>query len=531
MQYASIVDAYVWLELNKISLGHSLWQLDKHWYQMGPLQCDAPRQVARKGAQMGWSEIWVLKTLHGMIHGKYPKGALYLFPTTGDVADFTKARFNPLIDSNSAIKAFVKDTDSVNIKKVGTGFLYLRGARATANIEGKKKSSSKLKTVPVDRIVYDERDEMSEAMVELALERVSHSDVQEEMHLGTPTVPNYGVDKLYQQSDQRCWFIRCRACGHETCLELEFPDCIRLNKDGEYYRACVKCGKEIRPVDGEWRPLYPDRSKDLVGWWIGQLNSMYVKPGKIISLYNDPPNGNLSEVMNSKLGMAYEDAEAALTPNDIWECCGQDAMMMDDSGPCAMGVDIGKRLHVVIGKRPSSKRKKIIKVVTVSSFNDLHDLAQKYNVKCAVLDKYPETRKCRDFQESESYPVWLCGYQDGKKKGPTSWDWSIKEIAANRTEICDASHDLVKDVGALEFPRKCNEMQEYTKHMCNIFKTLEEDENTGDKYYTYKKRGDDHYRHATNYFMLASERIGVQSDRSVISRFFKRRQGRTAMTV
>ena len=47
--------------------------------------------------------------------------------------------------------------------------LYLRGARATGKIEGIKKTSSSLKGIPVDRIVFDEVDEMDPAMVDLAL--------------------------------------------------------------------------------------------------------------------------------------------------------------------------------------------------------------------------------------------------------------------------------------------------------------------------------------------------------------------------
>jgi hypothetical protein len=58
--------------------------------------------------------------------------------------------------------------------------LYLRGARATGKIEGIKKTSSQLKTVPVDRIIFDEVDEMDPAMIDLALERLSHSKIKEE---------------------------------------------------------------------------------------------------------------------------------------------------------------------------------------------------------------------------------------------------------------------------------------------------------------------------------------------------------------
>jgi hypothetical protein len=94
---------------------------------------------------MGWTEKSVLKTLHGMIHKRYRQGVLHLFQPSDDVTDFSKARFNTLIDSNpEAIGAFVQATDAANIKRINSAMLYLRGARATQRIQGLASSSSKL---------------------------------------------------------------------------------------------------------------------------------------------------------------------------------------------------------------------------------------------------------------------------------------------------------------------------------------------------------------------------------------------------
>ena len=58
-----------------------------------------------------------------------------LFPTGDDVSDFSKARFGPLIaDNPQTIGIYVKSTDSTNIKRIGSGMLYLRGARLSANM-------------------------------------------------------------------------------------------------------------------------------------------------------------------------------------------------------------------------------------------------------------------------------------------------------------------------------------------------------------------------------------------------------------
>ena len=506
-------DALAWAVLGKVKLqSGKTFQTKKHEYQRAIMQCDHPNQCAKKGAQVGITEINVLKTIHGHIYGRYPTGTLYLFPTWNDVSDFSKARFNPLIYDNPQIAEHVKTISSggktmeaATIKKIGNGVLYLRSARQTAKIEGLKADSSSLKSIPVDRIVFDERDVMSDQMVDLAKERISHSDIGEMFQLSTPSIPDYGIDLAYQNSDQRVWELRCEHCNTYTCLELEFPDCLKTRADDSVFRACKKCGKEIYPKDGRWTPQTPEQT-DMVGWWISQLNSMFVDPKKILEQFQDPKT-NLQEFYNSKLGMAYIAAENRLTKNDVLACCGNDVMSVRSEGPCSMGADIGKHIHVVIGSRQSSgKQLKIIKVATVSSFNDLHDLGQRFGVKCAVLDLYPETRKVREFAEAERYPVFGCDYQE-RQKGAFAWDERNKVVTCNRTEVCDATHELVVNKGRLELPRRSDELDIYVKHMTGIVKVLQEDDTTGSKIYRYRRIADDHYRHATNYFYLATSRI------------------------
>jgi hypothetical protein len=533
------LDPLTWLLDNKVELSHGPWKLLNHEYQVDWLQCDAPRQCFIKGAQIGASECLVLKTLHGMIHGRYRQGAMYLFPTRDDVGDFSKARFDPLIELNSCMKYYVQNTDSKNIKQIGRGFLYLRGARASKSIGGMKKSSSQLKSAPADRVVFDERDEMEDSMVTLAEERVSHSAIEDEqgrkgeiVYLGTPTIPDYGIDELYKQSDQRVWMIECQACNKETALDLEFPSGLTRRKDNSVFRSCIHCGNEIHPVFGHWVSQYPSRSKDLVGWWISQLNAPYMNPGNILNLYENPPHGDLAEIMNSKLGRAYIPAENRLSPDEVYSCCGEDGMLTHHDGPTCMGVDVGKKLHVTIAERPTNTSLKVVWMGRLDTFNELHDVANRFNVRCAVVDLRPEIRKVREFQRKERFQVFGCEYVE-KKAGQIQWDEKDHIVKVNRTEICDATHDLIVERGKVILPRRCEEMKTFTKEMCNIAKVLVEDPVTGSNVYRYKQLGTsrpDHYRHSMNYCLMAAERVGVVSDNKLIQAFFNKRKGRTWLT-
>jgi hypothetical protein len=528
-------DCLSWILDNQLQLAPSEWKLEKHEYQVDWFKENHPRQIFIKGAQIGATETLVLKTLHGHIFGRYPQGSMYLFPTTRDVSDFSKARFDPLIQLNPFIgehvkSAGIKGTDAQNIKKIGRGHLYLRGAKSTRNIGGAKKSSTGLKSAPVDRVVFDELDEMEPKMIELAKHRVMHSEVKELMYLGTPTIPDYGADKMYKQSDQRIWMLECPKCGKETCLETEFPNSLRRRVDGSVYRCCIHCEGELHPSKGRWVAQFPSKSKDLVGWWISQLNSMYVDPAYILSIYENPPDGDIAEVMNSHLGRAYLPAENRLTQQEVFACCGEDAEQLKSDNPTCMGVDVGRDLHVVIGERKNRQALKIIRTVRVSSFNDLHDLAQRFNTKCAVLDLYPETRKVREFQKNEYFQVFGCQYVDSKTS-VWAWDEKARIVKVNRTEVCDATHSLVADSGSLELPRRNKEIEQFAFELCNIAKILDENPETGAKEFRYRKLDTrDHYRHALNYCYLASERTPVVSDQNILSRWYSKRRRRSWMT-
>jgi hypothetical protein len=493
----------------KVMLGARPFHLEDHEYQIDLLKEQAPRQCYKKGAQMGITETQVLKTMWGLIYSRYPQGVLYLFPTVNDVTDFSKGRFSPLLEDNPDLNSHVQTTDAATVKRVRKSMLYLRGARATSRIEGIKKSSSQLKGVPVDRVVFDEVDEMEPAMVELALERLGHSMVKEEAYLSTPSIPDFGIDKLYNESDQRVWTIKCEHCGTETCLEIEFPTCLLEFSDGRVIRACKKCKQEIFSRNGHWVAQYPGRSKDMVGWWVSQLNSVYVDPGKILRQFNDTSRRNLQEFYNSKLGMAWISAENRLSIQDVYSNCSQDPMTTRDPGPCAMGVDVGGMLHVVVGYKPKDKMLQACYLVRVSTFDDLHDIAKRFNVKCAVIDAEPETRKAREWQQSEPFPVYLCDY------APISsgivWDSQKKLVKAHRTETLDEVHDILTTSGRLTLPRRCEEVEEFARELINVAKVLEEDQETGSREYRYRKLGPDHYAHALNYFILATSKIGVSS--------------------
>ena len=516
MRELAQIDPWCWAYWNKLRLSAGEFRVEGHEYQVGLMQSRARKRVYKKAAQMTFSESEILRTLHGMIHGFLPKGCLYLFPTDDDVGEFSKARFTPLIEYNpDSIGRYVTSTDATNIKRIGRAFLYLHGARLTQKIQGEKKDSSKLRTRSVDKVVFDERDLMEDGAIAMALERFSHSEVREQVEISTPTTPGWGVDESYENSDQRVWMLKCEACGADTCLEIEFPDCLKTLADGTVYRACIKCGKEIFSKSGRWIAQYPGR--EVEGYWISQLNSKYVSPKTILDMFRNPPNGDLQEFYNSKMGMAYVAAENKLTMNDVYSCCNKEAMLINHQGPCGMGVDVGSMLNVLVGFKPKEKQLQVCYMARVSSFNDVHDIGKRFNVKSCVIDAEPELRKAREFAESQSYPCWVCDYDDNLTG--IQWHEDKRLVKVDRTWVCDATHNLVSEPGLLILPRKSEEMTVFAKQVSAAVKKLVETPD-GSRRYVYLKAVD-HYRHTLNYLWLAAKQIGLAEPDSPEKRIMK----------
>lgn len=152
---------------------------------------------------MGLTSKAILKVLYGARYKDY-RGILYLFPSRSDVLDFSRGRISPLIDDNAeSIGKRVQEIDAAGIKRVWNTFLYLRGMHSRVG----------LKSVPVDLIVFDELDEAPQNMIDMAMERMGHSELKEVLMLSNPTLPDYGIDKAFQETDQRYWLLKCPTCG------------------------------------------------------------------------------------------------------------------------------------------------------------------------------------------------------------------------------------------------------------------------------------------------------------------------------
>ena len=306
---------------------------------------------------------------------------------------------------------------------------------------------------------------------------------------------------LSHNSDQRKWQIRCSSCGHYTCLGETFPDCI-IQKQSRWFRSCVHCQAEIYVQDGGWQLTYPDRRE--AGFWVSGLLSPLADLDDYMYEYHNTEGKKRSEFMRSTLGIATTEAESQLDETVVLSRCTSDHNKMVSVGETVMGMDIGKKIHLVIGTRTSRESYDISHVGIHDNLYEVHDIALKMNVHGAVIDSGPYDHGVREFQKTEPYTIYLCQYSEQSPCKP-KFDGKTGIVKVNRNEWCDKVHATYIGNG-IRIPRPSVLVNEYARQMTRTAQTVITHPDTGLKKPRWIKLGDDHFYHSTLYFLLAASR-------------------------
>lgn len=483
----------------------------RHKYQIEPMCLDHPKVSVRKGTQGGWTLMFMLVMLHRLIHGVFKQGVIYLFPTDVKVGEFSQLRWTPLIDANPAeIARYIRRTNNIHNKRVGRANLMMRGAQLTTRIGGVEGESAALRSDPADAIVYDEKDLMPGNAIAKARGRLGHSEHKWEWSLSNPTIPGYGIDLDWADGDQRHWMVQCGACNAWTCMEVEIPHVMRRLADGGVIRACVGCGRELDIDNGQWVAKHRGRSKDHVSYWWSQLNSHYVTAAELLDAYEHPPEGNLGDVLRLRFGLPYLEAQYGLSANEILLACTQEPPASRSSLMTAMGVDVGKVLHVVIGRRIGSDAYRIVATLLVDDFDELKKVAKAFRVTCSCIDNEPELRAARAYQSSGPGRIWLSDYVEAV--GPAAYEVKTGIVRVNRTEALDDTHFYLSKPGRLLLPTATKLVRQFAEECASMAKVVTRDSATGKTRAQYISRGPDHFRHAFVNFLLAARQMSPTMD-------------------
>ncbi|HOY62038.1 MAG: Phage terminase large subunit (GpA) [bacterium ADurb.Bin236] len=488
-----------------ITLAGGPFSFAGHEYQRGVYECEAPHIVIRKAAQMGGSLFGILDALWALDTGQ-ARTAIYFFPTARDIRDFAHDRVKPIISGSARLSARSRGIDNAGYTQFTDAFGAVSGALYFRGMKSKVSTSS----VPADLIMIDERDKVSTADYELALKRVSHSELALVREACTPTVSGIGIDALFERSDKRHWTLRCARCGKENRPELEFrenggPERTLYERGGEVYLGCAACAAPLDAASGRWVAEMPGR--DIAGFQFSQLWSQVVQRGAPMAraILDDFRNTrHIADFWNSRIGLPYEDKTTSLT-RDALDACDGDYGLAPRGSACTMGVDQGDELHVVISERQQGIRR-VVWAGVLDGFGGLPGLMRNYDVRSCVIDAMPNTHSARDFAAMFPGRVFLCHYVESARGGPR-WNSSERAVAVNRTEALDAAAAAYRRL-EVRLPKAPVIEDLFKPQMGAMVRRPIRDENGDIEGYEWAKRGADHFRHADCYDQLAGARRG-----------------------
>ncbi len=477
--------------------------------------------TAMKAAQMGITEVAINIAFYKIDVCK--KDVLYVLPTEKNAGDFAKGRFNVALLYSPYLKQIFTDTNTIALKQAGGITLYIRGSRGDSNLKG----------IPVSTLILDELDEMDQKQIWLALERLSGQLEKSVWAISTPTVPKYGIHKLFLQGSQEHYIFKCPHCSRQT--ELLWPDCVEVVGDTitdprikESFIKCKECQHKLEHGDkpnwlaqGIWEPT-ADTDGSHRSWYINQLYSYTVTP-KDIALAHFRGLGDEAaqcEFHNSKIGLPFIPDGGQVTEVELDTSIANYSKKDKGARPTVgggriitLGVDQGKLNHAVVVEYFFNDYGYDINAISFAKvlwegkvpgddFEELDRLMREWQIMGCVIDADPQINDARRFARRFHGYVHLCRY----RRGQTGKEISITEEEDGAPiATCDRTNWLDATLGRFHSDRIQLPMDvsfEFRDNVKNLVRTYEKDENNNPKA-TYITTGADHFAHALNYAEIA----------------------------
>ena len=415
--------ALAWVTLNKlVNENQQPLEFNDHRFMIDIYTDEHDDIVCRKSAQVGYSVMAILKCLWMLKYGGL--NIIYVLPTNNVVQDFVKPKVDPLISSNPVI-ADSMGNDSVSQKKVGDRFIFFKGGysqRDAISISG-------------DILVIDEFDRMPDQKVVNTFDsRLQASKHPRRWRFSNPSQVGFGVDGLYNDSDQRCWIMTCHHCGYRSYIDFEKDTYMvgsdvrhthYVNRDEVFY-ACGGCDKELSDADrrnGLWVARYPDRYRH--GYWINQMMAPWVTAKRIMEQYEE---SGIEFFYNFVLGKAFTPTDMIVDRAAILRATSPSNIQKSQ---VAMGVDQDAGGQYYVCMTPNG----IFDHGYVDSWEKIEHIKLMYN---AVVVCDPNPYQATPKQMANKYKDWyLCYFKNVDGLSAIQWNEKEQVVYADRTRIID----------------------------------------------------------------------------------------------
>ena len=379
-----------------------------HEYQQEILNDPAQTIVIVKSAQLGISEMSARLALArcALIDGF---STIYTLPSASAAQSFMKTRITPVVDSSPYLSELVSgDVDNSSVKRFSNSYLYLKGCQVDRQAI----------SVPADLLVCDEVNNSDQDVMTLFESRLIHSRYAMRVFLSTPSIPNYGIDRMFKQSKRK--YNLCK-CNH--CAEWFIPDYFdhvrvpgfdepldRINKSHfgdpafrwmDAYVACPKCGKPVDMVAAErnWVVENPNDAFVDSGYQISPFDCpTIIKPAALVkaSVSYDRP----IDFHNQRLGHSLEDRETSLARDELIEVTIKDHPSGAHS--YVLGLDMGSTCWACICAVLADQTLIVVRVEAIPLHRVVDrvvELTKQYRLRMTVVDRGPMTEAVYQIQQ------------------------------------------------------------------------------------------------------------------------------------
>lgn len=267
-----------------------------------------------------------------------PCSILYVLPTKEVYEDFSKEKLVGLFRDVPALKSLLKNNrgkesdNTIKSKRLKNGgIIRLVGMHSPASIVG----------ISARVILLDEVDRYPESLenegnpIPLVMRRAGQFWNRKVVLVSTPTTEgNSKIEKSYEQSDKRKFFVPCPHCGEYQTLDFKKDGYtyLKWNTDdyASAYMECKHCQGKIEDkhkqkmlLQGRWEATDLDpRWKGHAGFYINALYSPWVTMEEMAKTFTEAKNAGPDDLRtwyNTMLGWVWKGDEAGqVTASELY---------------------------------------------------------------------------------------------------------------------------------------------------------------------------------------------------------------------
>jgi hypothetical protein len=446
--------------------------------------------VCMKSAQIGFTTYEIIKTAHECKNEGID--ILYVLPTADDVKRFSGGKTNKILSQNPVMATWTQDKDSVEQKQFGEHTVYYQGSwteRAALMITAKK-------------LVVDEYDRCKQSIVEMYDSRLQSIADPKKAFFSNPSIPDFGVHKFYQLSDQKKWHVT-HSCSANFVLD---EGCIDYEQ--ELY-ICPSCKGEITDEErrmGEWKST---SEGEWSGYWIPLWVAPWMKASDIAK-YKREKTGEY--FANFVAGEPYVGSGNVVTEEMLVNAISP--LDNTQKGRTIIGVDTGHNIYYTLMNKEGvfyhgyimsvEENERSLKLPNYNPYDALDKLMRDYPEAIMVADQGGDLIGIRALQAKYPSRVFLCWFTK-ETKNQQIIRWSEGEergrVLVDRNRMIQLTVDEIADK-RLTFNGSYADWKDYFAHWMNIYRAREIVDETEPSYgwrWVWKRKGPDHWALSTVY--------------------------------